>query len=332
MSAALIPRLESGAGAVELLADEWVTLWRQDPAATMFQRPEFLRAWLAHLGSSSEPVTVAMRDAAGSLRGIVAVQVDEGVLRFLGDHEISDYLGPVGEDADAIASAFVEGLGSLGGWTAAELHCLAADTAWPDAVGRAAKAAGWQVEERRQDVCPRVSLEGGFDQYLLRLPGKLRHEMRRKERRLAREAGEYTIRLATADSLAADLDAFFQMHRAAHGPKGKFLHEGMAGFFTTLAETFLGQDALRLVWLETGGEQLAGLLAFRDRATWRVYNSAYDHRRRQLAPGMVLVGEAIRLAADEGCTTFDLLRGDEPYKYRFGAVDVPLLQLSVRRP
>jgi CelD/BcsL family acetyltransferase involved in cellulose biosynthesis len=43
------------------------------------------------------------------------------------------------------------------------------------------------------------------------------------------------------------------------------------------------------------------------------------------------MGETIRLAAEEGCSTFDMLRGDEPYKYRFGATDVPLIRLLLER-
>ena len=35
---------------------------------------------------------------------------------------------------------------------------------------------------------------------------------------------------------------------------------------------------------------------------------------------MVLVAEDIRIAIEEGCTAFDLLKGDYAYKYRFGAV------------
>ena len=37
--------------------------------------------------------------------------------------------------------------------------------------------------------------------------------------------------------------------------------------------------------------------------------------------GSVLVYQGIRLAAAHGARTFDFLRGAEPYKYRFGAVD-----------
>jgi CelD/BcsL family acetyltransferase involved in cellulose biosynthesis len=64
---------------------------------------------------------------------------------------------------------------------------------------------------------------------------------------------------------------------------------------------------------------------------WGVWNSAYDHRRRELSPGMVIMSDAIRLAASEGCATFDFLRGTEPYKYRFGASDLPLVRLIVER-
>jgi CelD/BcsL family acetyltransferase involved in cellulose biosynthesis len=43
------------------------------------------------------------------------------------------------------------------------------------------------------------------------------------------------------------------------------------------------------------------------------------------------VWELFGRAAPEGLTTFDLLRGDEPYKYRFGAVDRTLHTLSLVR-
>jgi CelD/BcsL family acetyltransferase involved in cellulose biosynthesis len=47
---------------------------------------------------------------------------------------------------------------------------------------------------------------------------------------------------------------------------------------------------------------------------------------------MVLVAEDIRLAIEEGCTVFDLLKGDYAYKYRFGAVPRRVRRLTVDRP
>jgi CelD/BcsL family acetyltransferase involved in cellulose biosynthesis len=64
---------------------------------------------------------------------------------------------------------------------------------------------------------------------------------------------------------------------------------------------------------------------------WGLYNSAFDPTLRMLAPGMVLVGNLIEIAAAEGNTVFDLLRGDEPYKYRFGATDRTLRRYTIER-
>ena len=54
---------------------------------------------------------------------------------------------------------------------------------------------------------------------------------------------------------------------------------------------------------------------------------------------MVLVAEDIRLAIEDGCEAFDLLKGDYAYKYRFGAhpravrrlIVTPLGDLRYRR-
>ena len=181
------------------------------------------------------------------------------------------------------------------------------------------------MQERLQEI-----VAGGFDAYLASIDGKLRHEVLRKERKLQREAG-YTIRLSDRASLDADLQIFYEMHRSSTGPKGRFMHEDVASLFTRIAHAFDDLGWLRLSWLDLSGEPAAAAFSFSTRGIWSVYNSAYDHRQRDLGPGMVLMSETIRLAAEEGCGTFDMLRGDEPYTYRFGAVDVPLLQLTLGR-
>lgn len=327
------PVLWSAADALDTLAAEWRALVARDPGASIFHTPEYVRAWLAEFGDGRDARLVEMR-RDGAVAGVAAVSLDpDGVLRFLGDQETTDYLGPVSAPADReqAAQALVEAISRVEGWSVCELHGLAADTGWPDAIARAAKEAGLEVEDQQQEVCPRVALAGTFDDYLVALPGKLRHEIRRKARRLERERGSYVVRNADAATLDADLATFYEMHRSSNGPKGKFLHEGMASFFSRLARETLAAGWLRLSMLEIAGRAVAGCLAFSMGGTWSVYNSAFDHASGAVAPGMVLLAETIRLATKEGCATFDLLRGSEAYKYRFGASDVPLLELRIRR-
>ena len=312
---------------------EWLTLWRKDPAASVFQTPQYARAaWETEIGADQTLAMIEMR-RDGELAGIATASVDvDGTLRFLGNKEVTDYLGPVCEpaDKDAVAEAFVSATNDLD-WSKAELFGLAADAGWPEALARAAKAAGHTVEEIPQDVCPRVAPLGTYDDYLSSLDGKLRHEIRRKARRLEREAGAYTIRVSEPSTLDADLETFYEMHRSSTGPKGRFMHEDVAVLFTRIARAFEQEGWLRLTWLEHEGAALAGMFSFAAKNVWSVYNSAYDHTKGDLAPGMVLMAETIRLATEEGYGVFDMLRGAEPYKYRFGAVDIPLVELGVTR-
>lgn len=313
------------------LVRPWRALIERDPASSVFHTPQYLAVWWAEFGSDFTLRLVEVLDG-DELRGIVALKVDgEGVIRFAGDRDTTDYRGPVAapEDRDAVSAAVLDAV-AADGWQAFEMEGLAADSGWPESFARAAKAAGHAVTETQSDACPRIALAGSWDGYLAPLPGKLRHEINRKARRLERDAGPFVVRMATEETLDDDLEAFFDLHRSSDGPKGRFMHEGMATFFGSFAWMLFSQGWLRLALLEIGGEPWAGVYAFRSGSDWDVWNSAYDHRRRELAPGMVLMAECIRRAAEEGCSTFDFLRGTEPYKYRFGAVDVPLIRLDVR--
>lgn len=180
-------------------------------------------------------------------------------------------------------------------------------------------------------MCPRIAIAGSYEDYLTALPGKLRHEIRRKARRLERDLGPFELRTSTSETLESDLEAFYGMHRSSQGPKGKFLHPGMASYFSALARAASAAGWLRLVWLERGGTPVAAMLGFARAGVWSAYNSAYEHSLSAVAPGMVLAAEAVRLATEEGCATFDLLRGSEEYKYRLGAVDIAVVRMDLRR-
>lgn len=316
------------------LALRWRALLAHDPTATVFHTPQYLATWWSEFGASSKPRIVQLGDGdAEHPSGIAPLALGhDDVMRFAGDHDTTDYRGPISafEDRDAVATGTLEAVVD-DPWSTFEMDGLAADSGWPESFARAAKAAGYAVTEERPDACPRLAIGGSYDAYLESLPSKLRHEIQRKARRLERDAGPYAIRLATEATLDDDLERFFAMHRSSDGPKGRFMHEGMAAFFGSFAWTLFSQGWLRLALLEIGGEAWAGAFAYSYGGVWGVWNSAFDHRRRDLSPGMVLMAECVRLAADEGFRTFDFLRGTEPYKYRFGASDVPLIRLTVER-
>jgi CelD/BcsL family acetyltransferase involved in cellulose biosynthesis len=195
-------------------------------------------------------------------------------------------------------------------------------------------AEGWTLNLEREDVCPVATLPlgGTIDQVLEALGKKERHEIRRKVRR-AEAAGE-VILAESADPLA-DLEAFIDLHQRRWGADGLFPPtEGGAQsrvMFRRLFELFGPGGALRLTFLNVGGRRIAAGVHFETADSILYYNAGVDPDARDLSPGVVMVERLVRRALDHGKRRLDFLRGDEGYKYEWGAADEPIQRLLIRR-
>jgi CelD/BcsL family acetyltransferase involved in cellulose biosynthesis len=315
---------------------DWTDLVLADPAGTFFHLPSYLKLYWEEFGRTPEHLLFAFAEADdGTLVAAVAFERFDHTIRFLGGTEVTDYLGPVGVpgSATAVAEGLWAGLLARDDWGTADLRGLPEDRDWLPALRDAAIAAGLGVEETEDQngTAPYLPLPPSWDAYLQGLPSKLRHELRRKAKKLEAEAGPYRVRTATDETLLDFLDRFVELHRLSEGPKGVFLVPGMEIFFRRLGEAFCGAGVFRLNMIEVRGELAAGTIGFAFDGTTYLYNSAFDRRWGVLAPGMVLVGEDIRMAIEEGCSAFDLLKGDYAYKYRFGATPRAIRRLVVTR-
>jgi CelD/BcsL family acetyltransferase involved in cellulose biosynthesis len=90
------------------------------------------------------------------------------------------------------------------------------------------------------------------------------------------------------------------------------------------------QGWLELALLYADEVAVAGLCCFTQNTTYAAYNSGFHPDYAHLSVGIVLFADRIRSAITRRFACFDFLRGDEPYKYRFGATDHPLYQLLAR--
>lgn len=102
-------------------------------------------------------------------------------------------------------------------------------------------------------------------------------------------------------------------------------------FHERLAVRSSERNASFLVRATVDGELVGALYGFADPARLHYYQSGWDPSFEKASLGSVLIGDAIALAVERGATTFDFLRGDEPYKLRFGAEAVEDLSVLVPR-
>jgi CelD/BcsL family acetyltransferase involved in cellulose biosynthesis len=104
----------------------------------------------------------------------------------------------------------------------------------------------------------------------------------------------------------------------------------MERFFRRLLTAAHAAGQLRLAFQSIGDKRAACVLAFCYADRYYVYNSGYDPAFRDLAAGVVCMGRTIATAIAEGVAVFDLLQGDEPYKYDYGAVNTTVYRCLVR--
>jgi CelD/BcsL family acetyltransferase involved in cellulose biosynthesis len=102
-------------------------------------------------------------------------------------------------------------------------------------------------------------------------------------------------------------------------------------FARRLVEGFAADGTLRLAFLTVREQRIGAAIWFDDGGSIYYYNAGVEPAARELSPGVLLVAKLMEHALALGRRRFDFLRGDEPYKYEWGAVDEPIQRLLVRR-
>jgi CelD/BcsL family acetyltransferase involved in cellulose biosynthesis len=127
------------------------------------------------------------------------------------------------------------------------------------------------------------------------------------------------------------LETFFTLHRMSQqSDKRHFMTADKVAFLRDLTHQLWASGWIELTALQADGITIAALCCFPYEQTYAAYNACYHPDYRHLSAGIVLFANRIQHAIAHGFTHFDFLRGNEPYKYRFGASDRPLLQLLAR--
>jgi CelD/BcsL family acetyltransferase involved in cellulose biosynthesis len=86
---------------------------------------------------------------------------------------------------------------------------------------------------------------------------------------------------------------------------------------------------LRLYAMRMGGQVVAALCVLQAKSRAFYYIGGFDPEHAKLGLGTVLVGHAIGEAEREESKSFDFLRGQEDYKYRWGAENRPTYSRSL---
>lgn len=332
--------------AFEALAPEWNSLLRNSQADTPFLTHEWQKTWADCLcACEGELHLLTVRDG-GALIGIAplfllnetdATGQTRRLLRLIGSVDASDYLDLIaarGREREVLA-AILDALARDDDWDALDLYNVPEASCSRVWLPELAAERGWTLTDERQVVCPIIRLPASFDEYVQSLDKKDRHELRRKLRRAEGTDG-LTWYAITGGDHTHDLDeaaeAFIDLMMKSRSDKSEFMTDEMRRFFHQMIHATHAAGFLHLAFLEVHGVKAAAYLSFDYNGKRLVFNSGLETQGFQsLSAGIVLAARLIEESIKLGYTEFDLLRGDEEYKYRLGARDTWIYHVTAKR-
>ncbi|MGI4732891.1 MAG: GNAT family N-acetyltransferase [Janthinobacterium lividum] len=314
-----------------MVGAEHDALWARDPRATPFQSGAWLNAWWSHLGGGERHDLIVRDDTGAAIASLPMFVWRDGDVRRLvpvgaGHSDYSDALVDPLRSGEAIAGLWRAIAGIEDRWDELLLPDLR-----PDSPLLASLPDGWISDDAPSEVCPVLPLAGPD------VLGAMSRSRRRKivhDRNRASALGNVMTRFAAPDEISEALDALFGLHAArweALGETGVLADPRVQAFHRAAAPALATAGLLRLAVVRHGDRIVSVLLALADRRSAYSYAIGNDLSIPGQSFGTLAFLAVIDRAAQEGAASFDFLRGEEPYKYAWGAQATRTVRRTARR-
>ncbi len=310
----VMPAIEiiEGGKIFELASSDWDHLHALSSTATPFQSRHWIQLWAKHFSGANSLRTIVIREGQDlvGLYPLVRTSSPWMAMRPAGVGP-SDYLVPLMIDGQSELLANVhDALSELAKKQLVDLHQVPSDHAFAEQLS--------DLSRIEQAKCLILDLPSSFDAYVAGLSKSLRYDVRRLAGKALSERGA-TIEWATEETANEFADQFFELHKA------RWKSRGLPGAFFGKGERFqrewiahgVATGSVVMNRLMCDGRSVGSVYAMRLGSVCYFYQAGMDPSASSLSPGTILVSRMIERAIETGCTTFDFMRGDEPYKRRW---------------
>jgi CelD/BcsL family acetyltransferase involved in cellulose biosynthesis/predicted ATP-grasp superfamily ATP-dependent carboligase len=332
------------AGRFAELRDEWNELLACSRADCLFLTWEWLYTWWIHLGLQRRLFIVIVRSGS-KLLAIApltrsrawAGQFGVPMLEFAGTGTVgSDYLDFIVHSAHetTAGNALVRFLAEAG--ISLRLPSVKEDSIVATLTTPMLVEQGWHLRRVPMEVCPFIDLsDSSWDSYLGTLGSRHRYNFRRRLRNLEKSHAVHLELIDSEDARQRALSHVVDLHLRRWNHRGgsdAFQNDRLRAFHDEFSALAHEQGWLRMLILAVDEEPAAAFYGFRYRERFLFYQSGFNEAFLRQSIGLVMMGLTIKGAIEEGAAEYDLLHGDEAYKFLWASRVRPLLRIELYAP
>ncbi len=203
---------------------------------------------------------------------------------------------------------------------------------WQDLSANSPLAQAFPTHVSEDTPCSAIALQGSFDEYWRNRPHGLRRNLRRYGEKACRiDTPQFRVACNSDPELTEALIRLHTDRWKNQGEEGMIVANQSAGFLRNVVRELEPHQMVRFFSLSFQGEIVAIILGFLYRGIFFSYLSGFHPAYEPYGFGRHLLYESIQYAFEHGFSAWNFLRGDEPYKFSWGAELIPKSRLIIRR-
>jgi CelD/BcsL family acetyltransferase involved in cellulose biosynthesis len=311
---------------------QWKALLARNPHSTVFSSPawqtavvtEFVRAGRFRL------ITVHRQN---ELLAVLPLAFKHASILETPGQLVSDFITPLVDPSAAaeVWSVMLDLLDELWDWSVGGLVLLnvQGDCGLREVLSLTAVNLGWDYSEEIANQALYIPLPGGWEEYLAQLDSHDRKEIRRKIRNAQNNGRAHWQTITEENEVRSVLELALAQMLQAEAAKADFSRRILVPYLRRVCPLLAREGNFFIKQLSIEDKPCAWLLGMQSSRGPLIYNTSYNASMRKWSPGIVSFSLAIQDAIADGHPVFNLLRGGDEYKKRFGAVDLQLYKITL---
>jgi len=318
-----------------LLRDEWTKLLDRSPICSPFLTWEWLYSWWIDYGQKdpNKTLTIVLGKEGDNIKNILPGYIKRekigrmkvNIFYFLGsEYESSDYLEIITMDDQnsAHVTEIFDWLISTKRIDIIRLYNVLEDRPILKYLKYFCNERGFDYHFNPHRICPFISIQGDYENYLSSFSKKKRYKIRWYARQLFQKfRAEFSwLHAHDETKIEKSIKQLFELHRKRFQRKNedtKFQYELRGAFHMKVSKQLLSRGILRLFQLMVDGVPIAMAYGFEYKGELFIYQVGMDPDWKKQSAGQVLYDKIIRYCFNNRLNRLDFMRGGDPYKFRW---------------